>query len=72
MNGFSILMFIFATLVLLVGLYMYTGHKLDILTGRAVFQNLSKEEWINIGKYTSIVSIFIYLLGILGIIFNFN
>ncbi len=72
MNGFSILMFIFATLVLLAGLYMYTGHKLGILTGRVSFNNLSKEEWINIGKYTSIVSIFIYILALLGIIFNFN
>lgn len=72
MNGFSILMFIFASLVLLVGLFMYTGHKLDILTGRAAFNNLSRDEWVNIGKYTCIVSIFIYLLGIIGIIFNFN
>lgn len=71
MNGFSILFFIFATLVLVVGIYMYTGHKVELLTGRAAFQNLKKDEWKNIGKWTIIVSLFIYLIAILGIIFNF-
>jgi len=71
MNGFSILFFIFATLVLLVGIYMYTGHKVELLTGRAAFQNLKKDEWKNIGKWTIVVSLFIYLIAILGIIFNF-
>ncbi len=71
MNGFSILFFIFATLVLLVGIYMYTGHKVELLTGRATFQNLKKDEWKNIGKWTIVVSLFIYLIAILGIIFNF-
>lgn len=71
MNGFSILFFIFATLVLVVGIYMYTGHKVELLTGRAAFQNLKKDEWKNIGKWTIVVSLFIYLIAILGIIFNF-
>ena len=43
MNGFSILMFIFATCVLLAGLYMYTGHKVEILTARPAFKNLKKD-----------------------------
>ena len=47
MNGFSILMLIFGTCVFLVGLFMYTGHKIDLLTGRAAYQNLKKSEWIN-------------------------
>ena len=71
MNGFSILFFIFATLVLVVGIYMYTGHKVELLTGSAAFQNLKKDEWKNIGKWTIIVSLFIYLIAILGILFNF-
>ena len=71
MNGFSILFLIFATLVLVVGIYMYTGHKVELLTGRAAFQNLKKDEWKNIGKWTIVVSLFIYLIAILGIIFNF-
>ena len=64
-------MLIFATAVLLVGLFMYTGHKLEILTVRPAFKNLSIDDWKKIGKYTMMTSIFIYLLGIFGLIFNF-
>ena len=67
MSGFSILMFIFATCVLLVGFYMFKGHEVYLLTGRAAFQNLKKEDWINIGKWTMISSIIIYLLAIIGL-----
>ena len=67
MNGFSILMFIFATSVLLTGLYMFTGHKLGIMTERPAFKNLKIEEWKNIGKWVMISSIFIYLLAIIGL-----
>ena len=72
MNGFSILMFIFATCVLLIGLYMLTGHEVGILTMRPAFKGLKKSDWKNIGKWTMIVSIFIYLIAILGWIFNFE
>ena len=72
MNGFSILMFIFATCVLLVGFYMFRGHKLEIMTIRPAFKNLNKSDWTKIGKYTMIVSIFIYILAIIGWIFNFQ
>ena len=64
-------MLIFATAVLLIGLFMYTGHKLEILTMRPAFKNLSISDWKKIGKYTMIVSIFIYFLGIIAIIINF-
>jgi hypothetical protein len=67
MNGFSILFFIFGTCTLLVGLYMFTGHKLEIMTYRAAFKNLNKSEWKNIGKWTMIVSIFIYIIAIVGL-----
>ena len=72
MNGFSILMFIFGTAVLLTGLYMYKGHSLGIVTYRAAFRNLKKADWINIGKYTMLSSILIFLLAIIGLIFNFE
>lgn len=72
MNGFSILMFIFATCVLLIGVYMFTGHEVGILTARPAFKNLQKSEWKNIGKWTMIVSIFIFLIAIIGWIFNFE
>ena len=71
MYGFSILMFIFATSVLLAGLYMYTEHKIEMLTWRAPFQNLKKSEWKNIGKWTMISSILIYIIAIIGYIFKF-
>ena len=66
MNGFSILMFIFATCVLLMGIYMFTGHKVELLTTRPAFKNLSKDDWKMVGKWTMISSIFIFILGIIG------
>lgn len=72
MNGFSTLMFIFGICIILVGLYMFTGHKLGILTERPAFKNLKKEEWKNIGKWTMIVSVVPIILAILGLLFNFE
>ena len=72
MSRFGILMLIFGTCVLLTGLYMATGHKLGIMTGRPAFKNLTKDEWKNIGKWTMIVSIFIFIIGIIAIILNFE
>lgn len=67
LSGLSILMFIFGTCVLLVGLYMFKGHKFAIMDYRAAFRNLSKEQWINIGKWTMISSSIIFLIGIIGL-----
>ncbi len=72
MNGFSILMFIFATCVLLMGFYMYKGHKVEMLAWKAAFKGLTKEGWKNVGKWTMISSIIPFILAILGIIFNFE
>ena len=65
-NGLAILMFIFAICVLLVGLYMYKGHKLSIMEWRVAFRNLSKEQWINIGKWTMITSILIFIIAFIA------
>lgn len=72
MSGFGILMIIFASSLLLTGLYMYTGHKLGMFDCRPAFKNVTIEGWKKIGKYTIIVSIFVYIIGILGIVFNFE
>lgn len=72
MNGFATLMFIFGLCIILVGLYMFTGHRLGILTERPAFKNLKKEDWQNIGKWTMIVSIIPIILAILGLLFNFE
>lgn len=71
MGGFSILMFIFGTCVLLVGLYMFTGHKVDMLSWRAPFLNLNISDWKNIGEWTMISSTIIFALAIIGWIFKF-
>ena len=70
MYGLSILFFIFATLVLLVGFYMFKGNKISIMTGRVSFQNLNKNEWKNIGKWTMLSSILLYIIAIIGYIFK--
>ena len=67
MNGFSILMFIFSGAILLTGLYMYTGHKIDMLAWRAAYKNLKKDGWINIGKWTMVTSIIPFILAIIGL-----
>ena len=72
MSNVGILMLIFATCVLLVGAYMFTGHELGIVTWRAAFKNLKKDDWKNIGKWTMISSIFIYMFAIIAIIYNFS
>ena len=72
MNGFGIFMLIFATAILLTGFYMFTGHEIEILKGRPAYKHLTISEWKKIGKYTMIVSIFIFIIGIVGIIFNFE
>lgn len=72
MNNLTIFMFIFGTILILIGLYMYTGHKLGIMTERPAFKNLTINEWKNIGKWVMISSLLFYLIGILAWIFNFE
>ena len=72
MSGVGILFLIFATCVLLVGLYMFTGHELGIMTLRPAFKNLTINDWKRIGKYTMLTSIFIYLLAIIALVLNFE
>lgn len=64
----GIFLLIFAVCILLVGLYMFTGHKLNILTWRAAFKHLTINEWKNIGKWTMISSIPITIVSIILII----
>ena len=67
MSGFGILFLIFGTCVLLVGLYMYTGHPLKVIEWRAAFKNMTKEKWINVGKWTMITSVIPFILAIIGL-----
>lgn len=70
MSGFSVLMFIFATCVLLIGLYMFTGHEFKLVSWRAPFKGIGKSGWKNVGKWTMIASIFIFVIAIIEGIFN--
>ncbi|MBR3319254.1 hypothetical protein IKG06_01975 [Candidatus Saccharibacteria bacterium] len=70
LSNFGILMAIFATCVLIVGLYMFSGHKIGLMTLRPAFKNLSKEQWKNIGKWTMIVSVIIFAIAVVGFVFN--
>ena len=72
MNGFSILFLIFAICVLLTGFYMHRGHKLELLAWKAAFKNLTIDEWINVGKWTMISSIILFLIAIIGLLFDLN
>lgn len=72
MNGFSTLMIIFGICILLVGLYMFTGKELKIISWKAAFKGLNKNGWKNVGKWTMITSIIPFILAILGIVFNFE
>ena len=70
MSGFGILFIIFGVCVFLTGLYAFTGHKIAILTERSNFKNIDINDWKNIGKWTMISSVFIYLIAIIVYILN--
>ena len=72
MNGFSTLMFIFSLCIFLVGIYMYKGNELKIISWKAAFKGLNKNGWKNVGKWTMITGIIPFILAILGIIFDFE
>ena len=68
MREFGILMLIFGGCVFLVGLYMFTGHRLGIMTLRPAFKNLKKEDWKHIGKWTMVASAAILAIGVVGLV----
>ena len=73
MNGFSILMIIFGILIFLCGLYLFTGHKNELLLWKVHdIKKFTIEQTKNVGKWTMISSIIPFILAILGIIFNFE
>ncbi|MBQ6546610.1 MAG: hypothetical protein IJL74_01260 [Bacilli bacterium] len=73
MNGFSILMFIFSFLIFLCGIYLFTGHKNEILLWKVHdIKNFTIEQTKNVGKWTMIASLVPLVLGILGLIFGWE
>ena len=68
MSGFSILMFIFGGLILLAGLYLFTGHKNEVLLWKVHdIKNFTIEQTKNVGKWTMISSLVPFILGICGL-----
>ena len=73
MNGFSILMFIFSFFILICGIYLFTGHKNEILLWKVHdIKNFTIEQTKNVGKWTMIASLVPLVLGILGLIFGWE
>ena len=71
MNGFSILMFIFAFFVFIAGLYIYTGHRSELLLWKTFdVKKLTLAELKNIGKWTMIASLLIFIIGLLVMILD--
>ncbi len=67
MNGLTVLMFIFAFLIILAGLYIYTGHNSELLIWKGYNKNASKEELKNLGKWVMLSSIVPIIIGVIGI-----
>lgn len=68
MNGFSCLMFIFSILIFIAGLYLYTGHKSELLLWKVHdIKKFTKEETKNVGKWTLIAGLIPLALAIIGL-----
>ena len=69
MYGFSILMTIFGVLIFLCGVYIYTGHRNEVLLWKVYdVKKLTNEELKKIGKWTMLSSLVPLLLALLGFI----
>ena len=66
MRESGIFLFIFGFLVFLAGLYLFTGHKNEILLWKVhQIDKFTIEETKNVGKWTIISSLVIMLIGII-------
>lgn len=73
MYGFSILMIIFGIFIFLAGLYLFTGHKNEVLLWKVPdIKKFTIEETKNVGKWTMIASIIPFILAILGYVFGWE
>ena len=68
MNGFSCLMFIFAGLIFIAGIYLYTGHKSELLLWKVHdIKKFTIEETKKVGFWTIIVGFIPLILAIIGL-----
>ena len=69
----AILMFIFGLLILLAGLYLYTGHKNEVLLWKVHdIKNFPMSEVKKVGKWTMITSLIPFIIAILSILFGWG
>lgn len=67
MYGLSILMLIFAILIFLCGLYLFTGHKNELLLWKVHdIKKFTIKETKNVGKWTMLASIIPFIIAVLG------
>ena len=67
MNGLSILMLIFGILIVIAGLYIYTGHNNPILLWKGYNKNATKSDLRKIGMWTMLSSIIPFIIAIIGL-----
>lgn len=67
MNGFSTLMLIFSILIIIAGLYIYTGHNSELLIWKGHNKNATKEDLELTGKWTMIAGLIPLALSIIGL-----
>ena len=72
MNGFACFMLIFAIGIFIAGIYIYTGHKSEVLIWKGYNKNATTKDLEKIGKWTMIVGLIPLILSILGFIFDFQ
>ena len=73
MSGFSIFMIIFGVLIFLCGLYLFTGHKNELLLWKVHdIEKFTIVQTKNVGKWTMIASLVPLIIALLGYIFGWE
>lgn len=67
MIGFSVLMFVFGIMLIIAGLYIFTGHKDSVLLWKVYDKNISKEQLRVLGKWTMLSAILPMILAVIGL-----
>ena len=70
MDGLTVLMLVFSFLIMLAGLYLYTGHKSELLLWKTHnVKKMTKSEVQNVGKWTMISSVIPLITALISWIF---
>ena len=70
MDGLTVLMLVFSFLIMLAGLYLYTGHKSELLLWKTHnVKKMTKSEVQNVGKWTMISSVIPLIIALISWIF---